>query len=115
MKKTATLTINDRIVTINEITIRQMMTAKDIFTESSILDSVTGLIPLLTDATPEFLLDLAPSELEEIYNKIKEVNASFLKVVPLEKMLSDYRNIVTGTITQALSQLFVKSLPPDMA
>lgn len=111
MKKQATITINDKVITINEITVRQMMSIKDSFTSNSIIDAINGLIPLLTDASPDFLLDLAPSELEEIYAKLKEVNASFLKVLPLDTILTGYKDTVMTTITNSLSAQFASSLP----
>lgn len=114
MKKTATMTINDKIITINEITVRQMMAVKDTFGTESIVDALLGLIPLLTDAPPEFLLDLAPSEIEEIWGKVKEVNASFLKVLPLDKMLAGYQETVMATIMSNLSALSARSLPQGM-
>ena len=104
MKKTATITINEKIITVNELTVRQMLDIKASFTGDT-LEAMQALIPLLTDATPDFLLDLAPSELMELWEKVKEVNASFLAVIPLEKMLAGYREVLLATIQNNLAAL----------
>lgn len=114
MKKTATITINDKIITINEITVRQMISIKDKIGSANILDAIEELLPMLTDVSSDFLLELAPSELEEIYEKVKEVNGSFFRLLPLEKLLAGYREMVMETITSKLSGLSVVSLQPVM-
>ena len=110
MRKSATITINDRVITITEVTVRQMLTVKDSFSSSDMLDAVKGLLPLLTDATPEFLLELAPSELRALYEKVKEVNSDFFTVIPLEKILAGYKDSVMETITSNLLTLSAQSL-----
>lgn len=114
MKKTATITINDKIITVTEITIKQMLTIKDKYNNASVIEAMQELFPILTDATPEFLLDLAPSELEDIYEKVKEVNASFLKLLPLDKILVGYQEVVIQGIRKSLLNLYAKSSLPDM-
>jgi hypothetical protein len=113
MKKTSTITINDKIITVNELTVRQMMNIKDSFSGDT-LSAMQQLLPLLTDATPDFLLDLAPSELMELWEKVKEVNASFLAVLPLEKILAGYQETLVQTIQNNLSTLSAGLLPPAM-
>ena len=115
MKKTATMTINDKVIIINEITVRQMITVKEKLSDMSILDAIKEMLPMLTDAPADFLLDLAPSELESIYEKIKEVNSSFLALFPLESILAGYREKLLETVNSNLMSLSAESLQPDTA
>lgn len=115
MRKSTTFTLNDRVITINELTMRQIMEFKDLFTGTDLLTGMQALIGLLTDATPEFLLDLTPSELKSLYEKVKEVNADFFTVLPLEELLVGCRTLVIDTVKQSLSALYAASLPQGMA
>ena len=110
MRKSATITINDKIITIHEITVRQMLNIKESLGNRNVLEALQELLPLLTDASTDFLLELAPSEIEEIYCKVKEVNASFFRVVPLDQILAGYKETVMQIIVSNLSKLSAQSL-----
>lgn len=112
MKKTATITINGTTITINELTTRQLMQIKDSISGGGTVQAMETMLPLLTDATPEFLLDLAPSELVELYDKVKEVNSAFFTLFPLEKMLAGFHGAMLEMIQGNLSALSATSLPP---
>lgn len=114
MKKTTTITINEKVITVNELTVRQIMSIKDSFSGNS-LEAMQALLPMITDATPDFLLDLAPSEIACLWEKAKEVNAAFLAVIPLDKMLAGYQEVVMQTIQNNLHSLSAGSLQPDTA
>lgn len=115
MKKTSTITVNDKVITVNELTMRQILDFKDKFSDLDMLAGMQELVGLLTDATPAFLLDLAPSELKAIYEKVKEVNADFFALFPLDVLLAGYRDMIIETVRQNLSVLSAGSLLPDMA
>ena len=104
--------INDRVITINELTVRQILEVKNSFSGSgNTLEAMQQLLPLITDVTPDFLLDLAPSELSALYEKAKEVNSAFLAILPLDKLLAGYQGILVENIQKNLMQLSVNSLP----
>lgn len=115
MKKTATITINERVITINELTMRQILDFKDRFSTLDMMAGMQELVTLLTDATPDFLLNLTPSELRSIFEKVKEVNADFFDLLPLDVLLAGYRDMVIETVRQNLSALSAGSLLPGMA
>lgn len=115
MRKTSTITINERVITINELTMRQIVDFKDRFSALDMMASMQELVTLLTDATPDFLLDLTPSELRSIFDKVKEVNADFFDLLPLDVLLAGYRDMVIETVRQNLSALSAGSLLPDTA
>lgn len=113
MRKTTTITINDRIITINELTIKQLMGLKESFS-GDMLATVQHLLPMLTDATPEFLQELAPSELFLLYDKIKEVNAAFFTLIPLDRILAGYHDTMIERIQANLQKLSAGLSVPDM-
>ena len=113
MKKSETITVNDKVITINELTVRQIIGIKESFSGDT-FTAMQALLPLITDASPDFLLDLAPSELSELYDKAKEVNASFLAVLPLDRMLAGYQEMLVKTIQDNLQKLSAGSLQPVM-
>lgn len=115
MRKTTTHTLNDRVITINELTMRQILEFKDVFSQTDLITGMQQLIGLLTDATPDFLLDLTPSELRGLYEKVKEVNADFFTVVPLDELLAGCRDMVIDTVRQGLSALYCGLLPQGTA
>lgn len=112
MKKTGSITINDKIININELTVRQIMSIKNGLGGGSIIDNLRELLPLVTDASEEFLMELAPSEIRALFDKIKEVNSDFFDLIPLDKLLVGYRDLMMSAIISNLSNLSVLSLPP---
>lgn len=113
MRKTATITINNKIITINELTMKQLLSMKDGYS-GDIMQAVQTMLPMLTDATPEFLLELAPSELLDLYEKVKEVNHAFFTMLPLDKILAGYHDTMIESIQNSLQNLSANSLPADM-
>ena len=81
MRKQGKIEIDKRVYKIYEIRPKDLM---NVFNKAKgdggIKAALTEmLVPLLTDATVEELADMYPSDLEEFYRKLKEVNASFFK------------------------------------
>lgn len=114
MKKTDSITINDRVVTIHELTVRQILEIKKHFSGNT-LEAMQNILPLITDATPDFLLDLAPSELKALYDKAKEVNADFLAVLPLDRLLAGYQQVLVENIQSSLLKLSANLSPQATA
>ena len=111
MRKTATITINDRVITVNELTVKQMLSLQGSFALGNMLSATRTILPLLTDASEEFLLELAPSELKELYEKVKEVNADFFDWTGLESILAGVKEVLTLTVQKNLAELSAGSLP----
>jgi hypothetical protein len=111
VKKSATLTLNDKVITIQELTTRQIITLRETVTGDT-LTAIKEIVALVTDAPEDFLIELAPSELKAIYEKVKEVNADFFELTRIEEMLSGFRGLIVGQVMTALSGLSAASLPP---
>jgi hypothetical protein len=111
MRRTGTLTINDKVITINELTVKQILALRETVTGDA-LTAIKEIVGLVTDAPEEFILELAPSELKNLYEKVKEVNADFFDLTRIEEMLAGFRGVIVGQVLTALSGLSVGSLPP---
>jgi len=112
MKTTSTITINKTVITVNELTMRQILDFKDKFATMDMMSGMQELVALLTDAAPDFLLDLTPSDLKLIFEKVKE-SLCFFQILPVDVLLAGYRDLVMETVRANLSALAAGSLLPD--
>lgn len=113
MKKTATITLNDKVITVSELTVKQMMSLQSDLATGDVLAITRTVLPLLTDAPEGFLLELAPSEIKELYEKVKEVNSDFFDWSGLETILSGIKEMLILTVQGNFQQLSAVSLLPD--
>lgn len=74
----------DKAIVIRELTMKQILTLfqfkglQDIKAWSDIVNYLQEqILPMVTNLTPDELLEFTPSEIEIIYQKIKEVNKVF--------------------------------------
>jgi inorganic pyrophosphatase len=81
--------------------------------DRSIVDVLKEALPLLTDATAEDLLELYPSDQEEIFKAFKEINSPFLRTVQAvglgkaaetvwRSLLTDFQGLVAGSFPPAM-------------
>ncbi len=107
MRKTKSIKIDDLEITVKEVTLRQARNVAE--SEDAPLDRVQYFLKCCTDIDPEKLLDLAPSELELIWETFQEVNASFFKVArwaKLDTMLDQALEGLQDFLTDELADLF---------
>lgn len=96
---TSSITIDDRRYEVRELTVKQIL---EILQDesltgqgSTIAEIKQGLedhLDKATDLTLDQMQDMAPSEIKQVYDKFKEVNATFFEVarsVGLEKLVSE--------------------------
>jgi hypothetical protein len=112
MQNQSTITINGREITVKEMTVRQVLTVKNEIANKNLTDTFDHLLPLLTDVSADELLDFTPSGLRALYEKVKEVNADFFTVVPLDKILAGLGNQISELIMQSLSAQSVDLFQP---
>ena len=117
MRKRKTIKVDSREITVKELMVKEIM---DIFNDMTSIegnsmagfaDEIKKILPLATDLTLDDLYTMAPSEIKEIYDAIKEVNAVFFDLAEslgIAKMLegvknsivSDFSGLVLGSLTQ---------------
>lgn len=117
MRKRKTIKVDSKEITVKELTVKEIM---DIFNDVTALESnsmagfvgeAKKILPLATDIALDDLYTMAPSDIKEIYDAIKEVNAVFFDLAEslgIVKMLegvkssivSDFSGLVLGSLTQ---------------
>lgn len=113
MQKTKTIHVGTRSFTVKELPVRKvwgLLNSDD--DQVSLLDKCRELLKLgCPELDTEVLLDLYPSEIEELWHGFEEVNAAFLaaaRLIGLDRALIEgARTVVTTSIGQ-----FASSLPP---
>ena len=103
MRKRKVIKIDDREITIKEMTIKEIMGLASGFTEmeSTNLDDfkkqIDKILPMVTDISLDDIIGMAPSEANEIYEAVKEVNAVFFEMaekIGLLKIVNGLKNSV---------------------
>ena len=117
MRKREIIKIDDREITIKEMTIKEIMGILNNFTQmkqtnlDGFRSQVNEILPLVTDIDLEDILKMAPSEAKLVYEKIKEVNSVFFEIAEslgMIKVLGDLK----ASIVSDFSSLLVGSLKP---
>jgi len=99
MRNTDTVTIDDKKYTINELTVKEIMTVGNALMESDLdLVKIKNMLPeylkLTSSITLDELIDMAPSDIKELIDKWKEVNSSFFDIsrqVGLTDFLAEFK------------------------
>ncbi|MBU0994118.1 MAG: hypothetical protein KJ737_16630 [Proteobacteria bacterium] len=116
MRKHKTIKIDDREITVKELRVKDYITlfqfddGKDPDLET-IVSQIKEILPETININLEDLLDMAPSEIELVWETFREVNASFLAAAQklgLQKMLTE----VKSAILTDFSALALGSLKP---
>ena len=111
MQKTKTIQIRDRSFTLKELPVRivrELVNGED---TKSWLDRCQKLLKLACpELDEEALLEMYPSEIEELWHGFEEVNSAFLGLVRLIGMDRVLIDVVRGAVATSIEQ-FASSLP----
>lgn len=111
MQKTKTIQIGSRSFTLKELPVRQVWELLNNGGDAAMLDRCQALLKLgCPELDTNVLLDLYPSEIEEIWQGFEEVNAAFLGVVRLIGLDRALIDAVKTTVASSTGQ-FAASLP----
>ena len=81
MRKEKKIKIGEKEITVYEMKIREIIELFDGLDEDEgIATQIEAILPRITDARTEDLLDMTPSEAKEIYDAVREINAVFFEV-----------------------------------
>jgi len=116
MRKNEVVDLGDKKITVWELKVRGILSLfQDETGElgavsvSSLIRRAKDIIPLAMDCTVEGFQDLSPSELEEVWEAFKRVNAVFFKLagaLGLADVLADLKN----SFVRIFSTLYFSSL-----
>lgn len=127
MQKTKTIQIGQRSFTLKELPTRaiwELFNGEDAQISATALNRCQGLLAMACpELSAEALLDLYPSEIEELWQGFEEVNAAFLGVVRriglIDILIDGLKPVLEGELREAMSRIgqisteqFASSLPP---
>lgn len=114
MQKTKTIPIGTRSFTLKELPVRviwDLINNSQNEQSTGMLDRVQNLLKLACpELTQEILLELYPSEIEELWQGFEEVNAAFLGLIRRIGLDKALIGAVREAITTSIGQ-FAASLP----
>ena len=108
MRKTTEWTIeNDRgalDVRLHELTVREVLDLGEQFGKGPLVQDLERLLPRMSNLTTNDLLDMTPGELEQVWEKFREVNAAFFRMagaLGFGKVLEAFRAQLRGDLMEA--------------
>jgi len=122
MRKIKTLKIDDREITVRELTVKQIMGLFDSAGQGdATTDDLAGILKdklsLVSDLALEDVASMAPSELRQVWDAVKEVNTDFFdlaRAVGLGQAVDKVLAQLKEALLSDFSSLFAASLKPGM-
>lgn len=115
MRKQKTIKIDEQEITVKELRvkdIRNIIEQGDELVNGG-LDQIEKILPLATDLTLSQIEDMAPSELQTIWDAFREVNAAFFDLVAKTGLVEALKSSILKdliTLFATLSDQVTKSL-----
>ena len=117
MQKTKTIQVGEKSFTLRELPVKvlwNLLNNEDKEKKTSIIENSQALLKLACpDLTREALLELYPSEIEELWKGFEEVNSAFLAVARKIGLGEALIGAVRGAVMSSI-RLFASSLPRGM-
>lgn len=114
MRKLKTIKIDDREITVKELRVSDIIGLFGSGQSPDVMSVVAEALPRCSDVTLEDLKDMAPSEIETIYEAFREVNAVFFKVagqMGLDAILEELKASIRKEFSGALADSFRPATP----
>lgn len=111
-RKIKVIKIDDQEITVRELRIKdliELLESAEKKTTPGFLEMLREYLPKLTDLDTEKAIGMAPSELKEVFDAAKEVNAVFFdaaRAMGAEKVLAELR----ASLEQSFSAIVADSL-----
>jgi len=99
MRKRDVVRIDDREITVKELTVQDVLEMFDFQEGDNFWTLAQRHLPKATDLSVEDMQKMAPSELETVFEKWKEVNASFFRIaraLGLNSVLAQMKDAVVA-------------------
>ena len=102
VRKSKTIKIDDREITVKELYVKDFKKILKIANTLTVTNIFSEIVPIASDLPVEDFDNLAPSEIEYIWNAIKEVNSVFFNVAVKSGMFTMLKKIFLKDLTAAL-------------
>jgi hypothetical protein len=109
MRKNKVFKIDDKEFTMKELRITDIIELGDVLKDFSLegfVDRIAEFLPRVTDIAFSDMVEMAPSELETVYETFKEVNASFFSIgkrLGMADLLAQIKKSMIADFSQAFS------------
>ena len=105
MRKTKAIKIDDLEITVKELRVKDIRKIMDSMSDFSGMDQVLELLPLVTDLSAKRLDEMAPSEINQIWEAAREVNAFFLNLLIKSGVTTALKSSVLNSLTESFADL----------
>lgn len=105
MRKTKSIKIDDLEITVKELRVKDIRQMLDSLSDISGIEQALELLPMVTDLQAEKLEEMAPSELNQVWEAAKEVNAFFLSVVEKSGVVKILKSSILSNLTASFAEL----------
>ena len=99
MRKQKTVKIDDKEIAIKELRVKDFVEILEGVSADTSIAALRGqiekLLPLATDLTVESMMEMSPSELQQIYDGFREVNSVFFEgagALGMGSLLAELKN-----------------------
>lgn len=109
-RKSEQVEVNGKVFTVNEITpdlVIDMIEGKTDLDQSKLKEVLMSACDITIDDIRE--LKITFGQLSEMYQVFKEVNAAFFTLLPLDRILAGFQDVIVNSIKQELSKMPVCS------
>ena len=113
MRKIKTIKIDDKEITVKELRtkdVRKILSIGETLGED-ILKDIERLLPLAFDIKPDEFEELAPSEIQLLWDAFKEVNAIFLEVIGRLGIPQMFGSSIQKYLSESLAGLSNTAIP----
>ena len=112
MRKVKIIKIDDQEITIKELRVRDIYELAASDEKLPMMERLEDALSRCSDTSKEKLMDMTPSELEELWAGFREVNSSFLSLAEKAGLGSIFETIKAtfqNALSSNLQQLFAES------
>lgn len=111
MRKTKSIKIDDLEITVKELRVKDIRKLLDGLSEISGIEQALELLPMVTDLPPEKLEGMAPSELGQVWDAAKDVNAFFLNLLEQSGVTKALKDSILANLTTSFVELSNPDIP----
>ena len=105
MRKTKSIKIDDIEITVKELRVKDIRQIMNSLSDINDIQNAIELLPMVTDLPAEKIEEMAPSELSQVWDAAKEVNAFFLSMMEKSGVVTALKNSIQTHLTASFAEL----------
>jgi len=105
MRKTKSIKIDDLEINVKELRVKDIRQILNSLSDIRGINDAMALLPMATDLPVEKLDEMAPSELNQVWEAAREVNDFFLGMLEKSGMITALRSSIQNNLTASFVEL----------